>query len=307
MIVFVFPGQGAQRRGMGGALFDEVPEYVSLEPRVDTLLGYSLRALCRDDPGERLRQTQYTQPALFTVNALHALKSAAAGVRPQYLAGHSLGEYNALFTAGAFDFLTGLSLVKKRGELMARAANGAMAAVVGLRTELVTQICTDRGFAELDVANFNSPSQTVLSGPADSIKRAAAVFESAGAALYAPLPVSGAFHSRYMADAAAEFANFLEPLSIQAPRIPVMANASGEPYPTDQGGRGVKALLVRQISQPVQWMRCIRYLLDRGVTQFTEQGPGNVLSRLIEQTRSDLSAGTAASPGSCTARSLSTY
>src|SRR3954452_21537571 len=137
MNVFVFPGQGSQKRGMGQDLFNEVPEFLSAEQEIDALLGYSVRKLCLEDGDKQLSQTQYTQPCLYVVNALHYYKAVADGARPEYLAGHSLGEYNALMAAGAFDFMTGLRLVQRRGELMAGAKNGAMAAVIGLSSEAV--------------------------------------------------------------------------------------------------------------------------------------------------------------------------
>src|ERR1700733_8040785 len=132
MIAFIFPGQGSQKRGMGQGLFDDVREYAVAEKEVDMILGYSLRKLCLEDADNRLKETQFTQPSLYVVNALYYYKALRQGPRPSYLAGHSLGEYNALHAAGVFDLLTGLRLVKKRGELMSQAKNGGMGAVIGL-------------------------------------------------------------------------------------------------------------------------------------------------------------------------------
>jgi malonyl CoA-acyl carrier protein transacylase len=283
MIAFVFPGQGSQKRGMGQGLFDEAPEYAAVEKDVDTILGYSLRKLCLEDADNRLKETQFTQPCLYVVNALHYYKAVSQGARPAYLAGHSLGEYNALLAAGVFDFLTGLRLVQKRGELMSWAKNGGMGAVIGLGARLVAKALQENGLASIDVANFNTPSQTVVSGPIEDIKRAGPLLEKAGARLFMPLQVSAAFHSRYMADAAKAFADFLDPMSFAAPKIPVVANATALPYPTDRGSESVKSLLVKQITHSVQWTKSIRFLISQGVTQFSEMGPGNVLTRLSQQ------------------------
>lgn len=283
MIGFVFPGQGSQKRGMGQGLFDEVAEYTAVEKDVDAIVGYSMRALCLEDADNRLRQTQFTQPSLYVVNALHHYKAAAQGTRPDYLAGHSLGEYNALLAAGVFDFLTGLRLVKKRGELMSQAKNGGMGAVIGLSAGAIAKVIAESGLSGLDVANFNTPSQTVVSGPVEDITRAGSFFEKGGAQMYIPLQVSAAFHSRYMADAAKAFADFLAPMSFAAPRVPVIANATAQPYPAAGGSESVRSLLVSQITSSVQWTQSIRLLIGKGVTQFSELGPGNVLTRMVQQ------------------------
>jgi malonyl CoA-acyl carrier protein transacylase len=283
MIACIFPGQGSQRRGMGQGLFDEVREYAVVEKDMDAILGYSLRKLCLEDTDNRLKETQFTQPSLFVVNALHYYKAVSQGMRPAYVAGHSLGEYNALLAAGVFDFLTGLRLVKKRGELMSQARNGGMAAVIGLDADTVAIMIKENGLSSIDIANFNSPTQIVLSGPVDDIKRAAPIFEKAGAQMYIPLQVSAAFHSRYMTDAADAFADFLAPMPFAAPQIPVIANATAEPYLSRNASESVKSLLVNQITQPVQWTQSMRFLIGQGVTQFSEMGPGNVLTRLVQQ------------------------
>jgi malonyl CoA-acyl carrier protein transacylase len=277
MLAFVFPGQGSQKRGMGQGLFDEVPEYTAVEKDVDAIVGYSMRKLCLEDPDNRLKETQFTQPSLYVVNALHYYKAVAQGTRPAYVAGHSLGEYNALLAAGAFDFLTGLKLV------MSQAKNGGMGAVIGLDAGTISKVIDDSGLSSLDVANFNTPSQTVVSGPVDDIKRAGPPFEKAGAQMFIPLQVSAAFHSRYMADAAKAFADFLAPMSFAAPAIPVVANATARPYPADNASESVKSLLAKQITSSVQWTQSVRFLIDQGVTQFTELGPGNVLTRMVQQ------------------------
>lgn len=283
MIAFVFPGQGSQKRGMGQGLFDEVQEYVAIEREVDRLLGYSMRDLCLQDPDNRLKETQFTQPSLYVVNALHYYKEVRQGQRPAFLAGHSLGEYDALLAAGAFDFLTGLKLVQKRGELMAKARNGGMLAVIGLQADVIRKVLVDNGLASVDVANFNTPLQTVVSGPVDDVKRAGPYFEKAGARMCVPLQVSAAFHSRYMSSAAREFAEFLAGFRFNSPTLPVVANATALPYPSGASSEAIKELLIKQIDHSVQWTQSVLYLLAQGVTRFVEAGPGVALTRMIQQ------------------------
>lgn len=283
MTVFLFPGQGSQARGMGEGLFDEVPEFFAVEAEINRVLGYSVRQLCLEDPDNRLKETQFTQPCLYVVNALHYYRAIAAGEHPHFVAGHSLGEYNALLAAGAFDFITGLRLVQKRGELMARARNGGMAAVIGMEPARIAAVIEQSGLEGLDVANFNSPKQTVISGPLDEINRAAPLFEQAGARLFMPLQVSAAFHSRYMAEAADAFADFLAPFTFAPLQLPVIANVTGKPYPTDNPSASVRAALVQQITRSVQWVRSIEYLQAQGESDLREIGPGKVLARLVQE------------------------
>ncbi len=285
MQVFMFPGQGSQKRGMGEGLFDTVAEFKAVEAEADALLGYSLRDLCLNDTEERLVKTQYTQPCLYTVNSLYYYKAVAEGARPDALVGHSLGEYNALLAAGAFDFLTGLRLVKKRGELMAQARNGTMSAVVGLPPARIASVLQEQRLISIDVANFNAPTQTVIAGPPEDLKLAAKPLEAAGAQMVVPLPVSAAFHSRYMFEASTAFDNFLSEFTFEPLRVPVVANISGRPYPSSDATATIRKHLVKQIAFPVQWTRSMRYLLDNGASDFREIGPGNVTSRLIEQIR----------------------
>lgn len=288
MSVYVFPGQGSQKVGMGQDLFDTVAEFAAWEPDIDTLLGYSLRHLCQQDPSDLLKQTQYTQPALYTVNALHYLHTLAeTGRNPDFVAGHSLGEYNALLAAGAFDFMTGLRLVQKRGALMAQAREGAMAAIVGLTPAQINAALHANNLMGIDLANYNTPSQIVISGPTADIKQAETLLKEAGARTVIPLVVSAAFHSRLMASAAQEFAAFLATFDFNALTIPVIANVTARPYPLESPQTTIPNMLVAQIKQPVQWTDSIRYLMGQGETDFQEVGPGNVLTGLIRRIRKE--------------------
>jgi malonyl CoA-acyl carrier protein transacylase len=282
MLVFLFPGQGSQRRGMGERLFAEVREYAELESQADTLLGYSLRTLCLEDPDRKLLKTQFTQPALYVVNALHYYKALAEGAKPEAAAGHSLGEYNALLAAGAFDFLTGLRLVQKRGELMAQMRRGSMTAIMGIDALQIASTLDEHALTSIDIANYNSPSQTVISGPVEDLKRAIPLLEGAGATC-APLSVSAAFHSRYMEPAARAFEEFLLHFHFQPLKLKVIANVTGRPYTSGEPNGTLRSFLVKQISESVKWTRSVRYLLNDGAIDFREVGPGTVLTRLIDQ------------------------
>jgi trans-AT polyketide synthase, acyltransferase and oxidoreductase domains len=277
MIAYIFPGQGSQQKGMGGELFDEFPEITT---KADKILGYSIKTLCLEDPYKQMGQTKFTQPALYVVNALcYSKKVKETGMRPDYVAGHSLGEYSALFAAGAFDFETGLKLVMKRGELMSLAAGGGMAAVMAVDAGIVDEILRQNNLGSIDIANLNAPSQTVIAGPKEEILRIAPLFENAGA-MYIPLNVSGAFHSRYMEPSQREFEVFVNQFTFSALEMPVVSNVSARPY-----GKDVKKNLVGQITQSVKWSETIRYLMGKGVTEFEEVGPGTVLTSLVQTIR----------------------
>ena len=173
--VFVFPGQGSQKLGMGAELFSEFKDLVA---EADSILGYSLEELCIEGPIERLSQTQFTQPALFAVNAMTYLKHLEeTGQQAVCTAGHSLGEYNALYAAGVFDFTTGLKLVQKRGEIMSKVEGGGMAAVLGMDPDIIQKTLDDSGFSSIDIANLNSPKQTVLSGMKEDVIAAEQAFK----------------------------------------------------------------------------------------------------------------------------------
>lgn len=275
-IAYVFPGQGSQKKGMGEGLFERFPGLVSA---ADAELGYSLRELCLADPQGLLGQTQYTQPALYAVNALSYLaRREAEGRPPDFVAGHSLGEYDALFAAEAFDFLTGLRLVRRRCALMAEVRGGAMAAIIGITGERVGELLHNLAFDQVERANFNSPTQTVISGPADDVTAVSPLFEQAGAVVIR-LKVSGAFHSRMMEPVGLQFRRFLDGFTFRDPKIPVIANLSGRPYDP----AAIKDTLAAQITQPVQWTETVRYLSSMGNPTFVEVGPGTVLAGLIRQ------------------------
>lgn len=282
MVAYLFPGQGSQKLGMGAELFDDFKELTDL---ADEILGYSLRSLCLEDPDSQLNQTQYTQPALYVVNALSYRRLLdEGGARPDYVAGHSLGEYNALLAAEAFDFATGLKLVKKRGELMGQADGGGMAAVVGLTEQEVRDVLKEGGFDGIDVANFNTPSQLVISGLRADIEQAKDAFTEAKARMYSVLKVSGAFHSRYMEPSQREFAAYARGLEIRSPRIPVIANVTARPYDPAQ----VVETLVSQISSAVRWSDSVRYLMDeRQENDLLQVGPGRVLNSMVRGIRKE--------------------
>lgn len=276
MLAYIFPGQGAQVLGMGKDLLND---FITLEKKASEILGYSLKALCLEDKDKTLHQTQYTQPALFAVNALTYIKQfEETGVDPDYLAGHSLGEYNALFAADVFDFATGIKLVQKRGELMARARNGAMAAVIGSDLNAVITLVKAKA-PQVDIANFNSDVQLVLSGPKEALAALQKELEQAGCR-YIPLAVSASFHSRYMAEAAQEFRQYLESVAIRPPKIKVISNVRAQPYPAEPGA--IRDLLAEQIVSSVRWKDSILYMRQHQVEEFVEMGPGNVLTGLLK-------------------------
>lgn len=278
MKVFVFPGQGSQRKGMGEHLFDE---FADLVKQADKILGYSIKELCLANPDQKLNQTRYTQAAMYVVNALSYMKKIQEdGNPPDFLAGHSLGEYNALLAAGVFSFESGLKLVKKRGALMSKAKEGAMAAIIKLPEPEIRKILEKAGLTGIDIANLNAPEQIVISGVKDDINKAQACFEKENA-MFIPLNTSGAFHSRYMQEAGAEYMNYVKRFKFSPPQIPVISNVTAKPYEPDHVARN----LVDQITHCVRWTESICYLLDQGEMEFEEVGVGDVLTQLVKYIR----------------------
>ncbi|GAA0938240.1 ACP S-malonyltransferase [Virgisporangium aurantiacum] len=275
-VAWVFPGQGAQHVGMGADLFDRFPAECA---EASAILGYDIREVCLTDSPPGLRDTSVVQPALFVVSALSMLARRAAGPGPDVVAGHSLGEYVALFAAGCFDFGTGVRLVQRRGELMGAASGGGMLA--GADVDRIADLLAADGLTGIDVANRNSADQVVLSGPEASLAAAGKAIRAAKAGRCVPLRVSAAFHSRYMSDAADRFAAFLDTVRFEPPRIPVIANVTAAPYPAD----GIRELLVRQIRCPVRWWESMSRLVHSGVSEVVEVGPGKVLTGLWEAIR----------------------
>ncbi len=274
MTTYLFPGQGSQVKGMGGALFDK---FGSMTQAADDILGYSIKSLCLNNPENKLNQTQYTQPALYVVNALsYAQKIHENGLKPHFVAGHSLGEYNALQASGAISFENGLKLVAKRGELMALATKGGMAAVLGLTEDEILRHLQESKLTSIDIANANSSTQTVISGLSTDLDKAARVFEKAGARFVA-LNTSGAFHSRYMAPAKKAFEKYIEQFQWGKFTMPVIANVNARPYKESQ----IPQNLAEQITGSVRWLDSMNYLLEQGESEFEELGSGMVLTKLM--------------------------
>jgi trans-AT polyketide synthase/acyltransferase/oxidoreductase domain-containing protein len=282
MKAFLFPGQGAQRIGMGEGLFDAFPEQTAC---ADSVLGYSVRELCLAGPMERLTQTQFTQPALYVVGALTWLKRRADGATADYLLGHSVAEYVALFAAGVVDFETGLRLVQKRGALMAKATGGGMAAVLGLEAAQVEDIIRRHGLTDVFAANVNTPKQIVVSGKREAVAAAEPLFLEAGASHYRVLQVSGAFHTPFMQPARDAFARFLAEIEFRPPAIPVISNVTARPHKPET----IAALMAEQMTAPVRWSDSIRYLLAKGLAfeDFEELGPagGAVVKPMVKRTQ----------------------
>ncbi len=270
-VAWIYPGQGSQSTGMGSDLID-LPGVQQQLKTAESILGWSLVELT----SEQICQTFYTQPALFIASALLTDQLHRLRLAPDCTAGHSLGEYSALYAAGVFDFETGLNLVKQRAALMEQADGGTMVAIMGFDREKLEHLChTVEGAS---IANDNSPDQVVVTGTQAAVQT---VIEQLGAKRAKPLPVSGAFHSPLMATAAAAFVKVLDEVKFKVPKVPVYSNVSAEA--TQDPGQ-LKALLAQQMTSPVLWRRTVLNMSADGVSDVWEIGPGAVLTGLIKRT-----------------------
>jgi [acyl-carrier-protein] S-malonyltransferase len=280
-VAFVFPGQGSQAPGMGLDWADSAELY----GWASAVLGWDLAETLRSASADELRQTYIAQPAIYCVSvaALRALEEA--GVRPAYVAGHSLGEFSALVAAGALSFEAGLTLVSRRAEAMQRAADarpGSMSSVLGLSVEGVEMAVAQAAEGGvLAVANDNAPGNVVVSGEWPALERLPAVAKELGAKRVVGLNVGGAFHSPLMAPAAEAFRSFLAAAPLRACAVPLIANATAEPT---SNATELRDLLGRQLTGRVRWTESVRHLAALGVDTFVEVGPGTVLSGLIKRT-----------------------
>ena len=286
MIAFVFPGQGAQKVGMGKALAEQFAICREAFAEADEALGERLSTLCFDGPENQLLLTENTQPAILAASiAVHRLVDAE-GVRAEFAAGHSLGEYSAHVAAGTLSFADALRTVRRRGRYMQDAVpigDGAMAAVLGLEADVVADACAQAATATggiVSPANLNAPGQVVIAGDAPAVTVAGERARSLGAKRVIPLAVSAPFHCALMKPAEDRLAPELRALSTNDPRIPVVANVDAEPK---RDAAGAIEALVRQVSSPVRWHDVVKRLIAEGVNTFVELGPGSVLAGLIKK------------------------
>jgi [acyl-carrier-protein] S-malonyltransferase len=285
---FVFPGQGAQKVGMGQSLAEACPAAKAIFEQADDALGLRLSSLCFAGPEAELRLTENTQPAILatSIAALRCLE--ARGGRADFVAGHSLGEYSALVAAGALPFATALRLVRQRGQFMQEAVpagEGAMAALLGIDAETVEAVCleaSERGVCS--PANINSPNQVVIAGHKSAVEYAVTLAKQRGARRALMLAVSAPFHCPLMKPAAERLEMALADIVFADLNVPLITNVDATVITS---GDAARAALVRQVASPVRWSESIKQLLDEGVTRFVELGPGKVLSGLVKQMQPD--------------------
>ncbi len=282
-IAFVFPGQGSQYVGMGKEISENYSEAKKIFDEADQALGREISEICFNGPEELLKDTRNAQPGILTVSIAILQSLRAEGIKPDYTAGHSLGEYSALVASGVLELPTAVNLVQQRAQLMAGAdpeQNGTMAAVLGLDRETLSACLNEvKGVGLVEAANFNCPGQIVISGAKNGIAKVQELVAAKGGK-FIPLSVSGPFHSSFMKPAADAFKAQLESVSWQEPVVPVIANVSARPYLQDQ----ISDKLYCQIYSSVLWEDSINFLHQNGVEVFIEVGPGKVLSGLIKKT-----------------------
>ena len=276
-VAWVFPGQGSQRVGMGQNLAAADPEVAALFEQADAALGFSLSDIIFNGPDEALQQTPVQQPAILLTSIAYLFALKKRGLLPDadYVAGHSLGEYSALVAAGALSLEDGLHLVRRRGELMQQHGAGAMAAILGMEPTAVAHVARDAG---VDVANFNAPDQTTVSGTAEAVEKAMALAKERGAKRAILLPVSAAFHSSLMKGAEEGMRPYLMAVPMVSPEAPLVANVDATVLvDTDD----IRAELINQICGSVRWVDVVKTLSGEGVTRYIEIGPGKVLAGLL--------------------------
>ncbi|MCA1030037.1 ACP S-malonyltransferase [Bacillus timonensis] len=284
-IAFIFPGQGSQIVGMGKQLADAYDNVAEIYSRADKRLECSLSSIIFDGPQDVLTLTTNAQPALLTTSIAILNKFKESGITPDFVAGHSLGEYTALVAAGAMSFEDAVYVVRRRGEYMEEAVpagNGTMAAVLGMESEklaALTQRVTEDGYP-VQLANLNCPGQIVISGSTEGVVRASELAKAEGAKRVIPLEVSGPFHSSLMKPAAEKLRETLNQISINEAVIPVIANVTAAPMTE---ANDIKEKLIEQLYSPVLWGNSIENMLELGVDTFIEIGPGKVLSGLVKK------------------------